>query len=198
MTAAASPSIVTESTAPIPLAVITASTRHNRFGPTVTEWVVEQARAHGEFRPAVLDLAEVPLSPDLTPTAGSEQLGRSIDAAEAIVIVTCEYNHGYPASIKHALDTLRTEWQAKPVAFVSYGGLSGGLRAVEQLRQVTAELHMVSIRETVSFHLAHERFDDHGVPRDTQANAAAEVLLTQLAWWAHALTAARSGAPYPA
>jgi NADPH-dependent FMN reductase len=80
------------------------------------------------------------------------------------------------------------EWQAKPVGFVCYRGLSGGLRAVEQLHIVLAELQTVTIREMVSFHGARERFDEHGVLREPDAvNAAAGTLLDQLAWWAHTL-----------
>ena len=81
----------------------------------------------------------------------------------------------------------------KPVAFVSYGGLAGGLRAVEQLRQVFAELHAMTIRDTVSFHLAHTAFDTSGQPLDeTAAAGAAKAMLDELAWWAHALRNARA------
>ncbi len=69
-----------------------------------------------------------------------------------VVVVTPEYNHGYPASLKQAIDIPHAEWQRKAVGFVSYGGLAGGMRAVEQLRQVFAELHCTTVRETVSFH----------------------------------------------
>ncbi len=67
------------------------------------------------------------------------------------VVVTPEYNHSFPGPLKAAIDRHVTPWQAKPVGFVSYGGISGGLRAVEHLRQVFAELHAVTVRETVSF-----------------------------------------------
>ncbi|MPZ67772.1 MAG: hypothetical protein GEU83_20575 [Pseudonocardiaceae bacterium] len=89
--------------------------------------------------------------------------------------------------------------QAKPVGFVSYGGLSGGLRAVEPLRVVFAELNSVTIRNTVSFHQAGEQFDEHGSPRHPEGvNAAAGALLDQLAWWAWSLQEARSARPYVA
>jgi NAD(P)H-dependent FMN reductase len=115
------------------------------------------------------------------------------------VVVTPEYNHGYPASLKQAIDLGGREWWAKPVAFVSYGGISGGLRAVEQLRQVFAELHAVTVRDTVSFHGAHGCFDDSGSPRDPSGrNAAAKTMLDQLAWWAYALRDARAVRPYAA
>ncbi len=69
-----------------------------------------------------------------------------IDRADAFVVVTPEYNHAYPAVLKFMIDCAYAEWQAKPVAFVSYGGISGGLRAVEQLRLVFAELHADAAR----------------------------------------------------
>jgi NAD(P)H-dependent FMN reductase len=79
------------------------------------------------------------------------------------------------------------------VAFVSYGGTGGGLRAVEQLRQVFAELHTVTMRDTVSFHMAWNCFDESGQPHDPAGcNAAAKTMLDQLAWWATALRTART------
>ncbi len=90
-------------------------------------------------------------------------------------------------------------WHAKPVGFICYGGRSGGLRAVEQLRVVFAELHTVTVRETVSFHGASVQFDQRGVPREAEAvNTAAGILLDQLAWWACTLREARSVRPYGA
>ncbi len=85
------------------------------------------------------------------------------------------------------------------MGFVSYGGMAGGLRAVEQLRQVFAELHAVTVRDTVSFHEFWRRFDDSGEPLHAAGcNAAAKVMLDQLAWWGHALADARARRPYAA
>lgn len=115
-----------------------------------------------------------------------------VAAADAFVVVTPEYNHAYPASLKLAIDWLKVEWSRKPVAFVSYGGISGGLRAVEQLRLVFAELHAMTVRDTVSFHMARGKFDDAGKPTDAVgAERAATTMLDHLAWWARALRAAR-------
>ncbi len=73
-------------------------------------------------------------------------------AADAFVIVTPEYNHSFPTPLKTAIDWHSTQWHAKPVSFVSYGGASGGLRAVEHLRQAFAEVHAVTVRNSISFH----------------------------------------------
>jgi NAD(P)H-dependent FMN reductase len=76
---------------------------------------------------------------------------------------------------------------------VSYGGIGGGLRAVEQLRQLFAELHTVTMRDAVSFHMAWEQFDPSGDPCEpARCNRAATAMLDQLAWWANALRAARA------
>jgi NAD(P)H-dependent FMN reductase len=142
----------------------------------------------------VIDLGDVPLPLVLTRRrdAASAAYAARIDRADAYVVVTPEYNHGYPAPLKHAVDLCHAEWQRKVVGFVSYGGVSGGLRAVEQLRQVFAELHVASLRDSVSFHNVGGRFDEDGEPHDrTGCDAAAEIMLDQLVWWGAALRAAR-------
>lgn len=173
------------------LAVIVGSVREGRFGPVVADWFVGQAKQRDDVTIDVIDLADTPIP--------SAIFTDRIAAADAVGVVTPEYNHSYPGPLKHAIDSLGAPWRAKPVGFVSYGGLSGGLRAVEPLRIVFAELHAVTIRETVSFHQAGARFDEDGAPHHLDAvNAAARTLLDQLAWWAWALRAARAARPYVA
>ncbi|TDB80616.1 MULTISPECIES: NADPH-dependent FMN reductase [unclassified Micromonospora] len=185
---------------PLRIAVIVASTREGRFAETVSRWLVNHAEQY-DIELDVIDLAHTPLPPVLraTPTPEVSALAARIGAADGFIVVTCEYNHGYPASLKLAIDSVFDEWHAKPVAFVSYGGMAGGLRAVEQLRQVFAELHMVTVRETVSFHMAPMQFDEQGAPKQAEAvNTAAKALLDQLLWWAGVLREARGRVPYPA
>ncbi|MFC9790910.1 NADPH-dependent FMN reductase [Rhodococcus sp. NPDC127528] len=184
-------------TEPIRLEVIVGSVREGRFGPVVADWFTRRARAHPDFDTRVLDLADSGLPSDLSRTPESDRFRDRIDAAEAFVMVTPEYNHGYSGALKDAVDSAKEQWRAKPVGFVSYGGLSGGLRATEQLRQVVAEVHMVSIRQTVSFHQARKRFGPDGETDDGAAIDGSVRLLAQLAWWAQALRSARSVEPYP-
>lgn len=193
---------------PLHLAVIVGSVREGRFGPVVSGWFAEEARQYGEFEVDVIDLAEAehelpiafpefgaPLPP--TVQAVHSGLSRRLEAADAFVIVTPEYNHSFPAPLKNTIDWFRDEWRAKPAGFVSYGGMAGGQRAVEQLRQVFAELHAVTVRETLSFHMAWQRFDEDGRPRDAEgSSAAAKGMLRQLQWWASALREARAKTPY--
>ncbi|MFF0818531.1 NADPH-dependent FMN reductase [Rhodococcus sp. NPDC003318] len=181
----------------IRLEVIIGSVREGRFGPVVADWFLRRARSNPTFDVGVLDLAHTPLPWDHSDTSEVRRYRRRIDEADAFALVTPEYNHGYPAALKNAIDCAKQEWRAKPVGFVSYGGLSGGLRATEQLRQVVAEVHMVSIRQTVSFHQARKRFGPDGETDDGAAIDGAGRLLEQLEWWADALRVARGHRPYP-
>ncbi|GAA0450253.1 NADPH-dependent FMN reductase [Streptomyces stramineus] len=193
---------------PYRLAVIIASNREGRFGPTVAKWFTAQVAERGDIEFDVVDLAEHPLPVSLSSDPGPEDAAAlatitpRLAEADAFVVLTPEYNHSYPATLKNLIDWHYTQWQAKPVAFVSYGGLSGGLRAVEHLRPVFAELHAVTIRETVSFHSPWGKFDDEGVHLDeaagTAASGAAKTLLDQLGWWAVSLREARAKRPYGA
>ncbi len=180
---------------PLKLAVIVGSNREGRFGGTVADWVVARARQRHDVAVDVIDLADVDLPmvyPNQAGPAVADYIER-IGRADAFVVVTPEYNHGYPASLKQAIDLPQDQWHRKPVAFVSYGGIGGGLRAVEQLRPVFAELHAVTMRDQVSFHMAWELFDESGhVRQPARYNAAATTMLDQLAWWANALRAART------
>ncbi|MEU2558492.1 NAD(P)H-dependent oxidoreductase [Streptomyces longispororuber] len=188
---------------PVKVAVVVGSNREGRFGPVVAEWLLRHVRDHAGFEVDVVDLADVDLPTSLSyrPSGSTRaelaKVTPKLAAADAFIVLTPEYNHSYPASLKNVIDWHGPEWHAKPVAFVSYGGLSGGLRAVEHLRPVLAELHAVTIRETVSFHNAGALFGDDGTHKDpAAADAAAKTMLDQLAWWAWALRAAKRVRPY--
>lgn len=181
------------SSTPLNVAVIVGSTREGRQAPVVADWIVDEIASQPGFKVDVIDLADTTL-PAAYPAHLDEQTAAfqaRLDGADAYVVVTPEYNHSYPAALKHAVDLGRDEWRRKPVAFVSYGGVSGGLRAVEHLRGVFAELHAMTIRESVSFHGPWNGFRD-GRPSDpVSAHQAAAVMLDDLAWWGRALREAR-------
>lgn len=184
-------------TPPLRLAVVTASVRPGRLGPVVAEWFSKHVGQRADFEAVAVDLADLNLPSDLAQCAGIDALAEAIGAADAVVVVTPEYNHGYPASLKSALDSLKYEWRGKPIGFVSYGGVSGGLRATEQLRQVAAELHMVSVRDSVMFARARKAFDDRGATSDTVAVDSATRMLDQIHWWATAARLMQESTPYP-
>ncbi|WP_076471885.1 NADPH-dependent FMN reductase [Micromonospora avicenniae] len=190
------------------LVIIIGSVREGRFGPVVAEWVADHARTHGGFQVDIVDLADadVPLSlPAVPPKFAGENYPRpegmrdittKLADADAFIIVTPEYNHSYPASLKALIDWHFTQWTAKPVAFVSYGGAGGGRHAVLHLQNVLTELHAVTIRDGLAFPNYFTAWQD-GAPLDTATAGYAKTLLDQLAWWANALRSARTAAPYP-
>ena len=175
--------------------IIIGSTREGRFGGTVGQWFAGEAATRDDLEIEVIDLAEAQL-PAVYPQLADDELtayrGR-LDRAEAFVIVTPEYNHSVPGPLKHAIDLAGREWHRKPVGFVSYGGFSGGLRAVEHLRQVFAELHAATVRDVVSLHQVWPLFDESGQLREPAGPAAAATtMMDHLVWWAITLRAGRA------
>lgn len=166
------------------LAIIYGSTREGRLCDAVVAWASRQVVADGRY-----DIIKV----DPARAETYDAVGKQLSAADAFLVVTPEYNHSFPAPLKELVDSYGVEWHAKPVAFVSYGGISGGLRAVEHLRGVFAELHTVGIRDTVSFAGAWKRFGPDGMLREpADAERSMATLLSRLHWWAEALSKARN------
>jgi len=154
------------------LMIVIASTRPGRVGLPVAEWFRERAEEHGGFAVGLVDLAELQLP--LLDEASHPRLrlytqqhthdwSAMVDDADAFVFVTSEYNYGYPAALKNAIDYLHHEWQYKPVGFVSYGGVAAGTRAVQQLKQVVGAVRLVAVVEAVNIPFVAQFIDDHGV-----------------------------------
>lgn len=182
--------------------VILGSTRPERKGVKIYGWIKQLSEQYKDVGWDFVDLAEVnlPLLDEPKPASSGEYAhdhtkawsGR-VAAADGFIIVTPEYNHGYPAVLKNALDFLYHEWAKKPVGFVSYGSQMG-VRSVEQLRQVAGHLQMVPIREQVSL-LLPAKFDKTGqFTADEQDNAKVEGLIGSIIWWAKLLAEARAKA----
>lgn len=184
--------------APLKLEIILGSVREGRFGSTVGNWYTDRASLHGGFEVGLLDLADFEIPNDFSAHPHKDEFTRRIEEADAVVVITPEYNHTFPGYLKTAIDAVpKTAWTAKPVALVGYGGMSGGLRAVEPLRVVFPEIHAMTIRETVSFHGVRDQFDADGQPVNPDGvNMAARLQLDQLEWWALALREARAKRPY--
>lgn len=178
------------------VAVIYGSARQGRFCETVVNWALTELWGESGLRVTLIDPLQVKNAGENA--ADSEaSLEDRIAEADAFIVVTPEYNHGYPAALKELIDSTYEPWHAKPVGFISYGGVSGGLRAVEQLRQVFAELHAVTIRDSVSFSNVWAQFDQAGNPfKAAEAKAGLQVMLRRLKWWARALKAARAENAY--
>jgi NAD(P)H-dependent FMN reductase len=184
------------------VAVIIGSTRTGRFGPVAANWIAAEAGKRGDLDVDVIDLAKAWL-PDVLgdggpPPQAVADLAPWLASADAFIMVTPEYNHSFPASLKNAIDWYVEEWKAKPIGFVSYGAIAGGLRSVAHLRELLPSMHAVTVRDSVSFHDYWEQWDDEGQPRDPEGcGAAAKLMLDQLSWWGHLLRDAREARPYP-
>ena len=183
--------------------VILGSTRQGRFGDKVATWFMQHAAVHPHLTAELVDLADWPLpffdSP-VPPAMQEPQDVRSVAwankvaAADGYVLVTPEYNHGYPAVLKNALDHVVRPWRHKPVGFVGYGGPGAGVRAVEQLRQVVVELEMMPLRHQVAIQNVYLAFDTDGTlenPAGPDHQAAA--VLDELAMWTRSLNQLRAG-----
>jgi NAD(P)H-dependent FMN reductase len=160
------------------LMIIFGSSRQGRKGEVVANWVRRNVGADKRFEIDYVDLQQLelpffdePLSPFSMARQGlsyTHDVGRiwaeRVGNIEGVLIVTPEYNHGYPAVLKNALDWVGPEWVDKPVGFISYGGISGGTRVVEQLRPVVTELGLIQVANAIHFPFFEKSFDDKGEP----------------------------------
>lgn len=183
------------------LKIITSTTRPGRKGIVVANWITKLAKETNEFDTALLDIGAIDLPLMDEPNhprlkqyqhEHTKQWSAAIDAADAFIIVLSEYNYGFPAPIKNALDYLFSEWKYKPVAFVSYGGVSGGLRSMQMLKQVVTALGMMPIVESVSvpFFTKYINGQDEFVPEEIVTQSA-HVMLGELERWSNALKTLR-------
>jgi NAD(P)H-dependent FMN reductase len=177
------------------LQVIVASVLEGRVGARVGDWIAEIARTHGGFDVELVDLREVdlpfmdePKHPRFREYTRPHtfEWSERVEAADAFVFVTAEYNHGMSAPLKNALDYLHHEWRYKPVGFVSYGGVSAGTRAVQMTKQVVLSLRMIPIYEAVAIPFAAKALADGARPDEVQADAA-RAMLDELARMEEAL-----------
>lgn len=183
------------------LYVIIASTRPGRVGLPVGQWFFERAQAHGKFEVELVDLKEVglpfldePNHPRLQKYEHAHTLAWSerIRAADAFVFVTPEYNYSAPATLINALDFLYNEWNYKPAAFVSYGGVSGGTRSAQVTKQVLATLRMMAIPEGVSIPFVGKSIEDGVFTDGARHERSLTTMLDELWRWADALSALRA------
>jgi NAD(P)H-dependent FMN reductase len=189
--------------------IIVGTTREGRFSERVAAWAVERLSGRDEVDVEVLDLRDHPLpyfdgaAPARLgrdyPSAEVARLGERIDRADAFVVLTAEYNHGYPAVLKNAMDWTFVEWRRKPITFIGWGNV-GGARAIEQLRQVAAEFEMAPVRHAV--HIlpdvmipARTAEDPTDVTVFAPLEQKFELMVDDLLWWTRALAEARSARP---
>jgi len=185
------------------LKIIIASTRPGRVGLPVAQWIESLAVAHGVFdKVELVDLAAVNLpfmNEPNHPRLGqyvhqhTRDWSRLVEEADAFVFVMPEYNYGYNAELKNAIDYLHNEWYYKPVGLVSYGGVAAGTRAAQMIKQVVTTLKMTPVSEAVSIPFVRQFIDSEGnlVANDAMITAA-EAMLEELARVADALSPLRA------
>jgi NAD(P)H-dependent FMN reductase len=158
------------STSPGRVAVVIGSTRSNRICEGIARWTVRVAEIESPLRYELIDLVEVDLpflDEPLMPALGhyehehTRSWSRLVSSFDAFVFVFPQYNWGYPAPLKNALDFLYVEWHDKPAGLVTYG-TRGGNRAAEQMRGVLQGLHMRAVTRNVELSIADDDVDEKG------------------------------------
>jgi NAD(P)H-dependent FMN reductase len=185
------------------IAIIMSTTREGRFAEKPAHWLKAIADQRSDLAFEVIDLRDFPLpffdeSSPPAATAPKEPVAREWAARirdfDGYIFITAEYNHGYSAVLKNALDYAYTEWNRKPASFLAYGGV-GGARAVEQLRLVCVELQMAALRNAV--HIGREQFGpvakgEKQLSDFPALEKAATGMLDELSWWTKTLKAGRA------
>lgn len=182
------------------IAIIVGSTRPGRLGSQVGEWVAKQAATRDDAEFELLELADFDLdllSEATVPGAANRQYenpktrvwSEKIDSFDGFVFVTPEYNHGVPAALKNAFDILYPEWGNKALGLVAYGA-DGGVRAVEQWRQIVANAHLFAVRAQVSLSLFTDMGETGFKPLERRAGEL-QTVLDQLIKLSGALEALR-------
>lgn len=183
------------------LKIITSTVREGSKGIILAKWLTEKAKSLGQYEVELLDLAEINLPLMDEPHHPRMQdykyehtkaWSRKIEEGDAFVIVLAEYNFGMPAAIKNAIDYLHNEWTYKPIAFFSYGGISGGLRATQMMKQVVTTLNMMPIAQQVNIPFFSEFINEENVfvPNEI-VDTSAEGMLKELEKWSKVMETMR-------
>jgi NAD(P)H-dependent FMN reductase len=181
------------------IAIIIGSTRPQRVGEAVARWVYDIAKKRNDVTFELVDIIDfrLPLLDEpIPPSQGkyskehTKNWAAKIAQFDAYIFVTPEYNHGIPGALKNAIDFLYKEWNNKVAGFVSYGS-SNGVRAVEQLRLVMAEMQIADVRAQVGLSLATDFVNYKEFKPDPRHEKTLNTLLDQVIVWANALKTVR-------
>ena len=181
----------------IKLVLIHGAQDEEGLNTALLKWVSDVLAQRAEFEPWFMEPANLIANSDNVAVLQRQESLRHLVEADAFLIITSELTNIYHCELKAFIEQVSVRWHAKPVAFVGYGGASGGRCAIGQLRQVLAEQHAVPICNVVSFPNPWALIDESGVLRQPdQARLPMARMLVQLNWWARALKAAREHMPY--
>jgi NAD(P)H-dependent FMN reductase len=183
----------------IKIGIVLGSTRPNRVGEAVAHWVHELAGKRSDASFELIDIRDynLPLLDEpIPPSQGkysndhTKRWAAKIDEFDAYVFVTPEYNHSTSGALKNAIDFLYREWNNKAAGFVSYGS-AGGVRAVEHLRLIMAELQIADVRAQVTLSLFTD-FENFSKFKPAEMHAKTlGTMLDQLVAWGQAMKSVR-------
>jgi NAD(P)H-dependent FMN reductase len=182
------------------LTIIIGSVRDGRSGEAVARWFIERATQHGRFEVQVADLKQLnlpmmnePHHPRLKKYVhdSTKQWSAIVDGSDAFVFVTPEYNYSTPPALVNALDTVYHEWLYKPVGFVTYGGISGGLRAMQMTRTMVTAFKMMPMVEAVNIPFFAQQVQEGVFKSSETQEKAVPVMLDELLRWSEALKTLR-------
>ena len=183
------------------LTVILASVRDGRGGEAIARWFITRAKEHAKFDVELADLKELnlpildePHHPRLKKYVhdSTKRWSEIVGGSDAFVFVTPEYNYTIPPALVNALDTVYHEWTYKPVAFVSYGGISGGMRAVQTEKLMVTGFKMMPMVEAVNIPLYTQLVENGVFKSNEMHDKAVPVMLDELLRWSEALKTLRS------
>lgn len=173
------------------LMVVVGSVREGRVADKVASWALDQLSQDPELEIDIADLKEISLpffNEQIAPDAAHGQFinpvgtawAARVAKADAYIMLVAEYNHGPTAVLKNAIDWVYDGWLNKPVGFVSYGGLAGGTRAVEQLKQIVMNVKLTPVNVPVMFPQVKKAFDENGSPHNPAVNESLKKMLVEL------------------
>lgn len=173
--------------------ILLGTARQGRQSELVAKYVLEQVKTDGRLATELIDVRDFLDQAATNGMSGekSKKWSEIMRRGDGLVIVSPEYNHGYPGELKLMLDEIYEEYNRKPVAIVGTGGRLGGGRMVEMLRLALIELQMVPIRNAVYFSYVSQQFDEAGAMKDSTKTDQVKKMLDELIWYANALKVAR-------
>ena len=183
------------------LNIIIGSTRPGRVGPVIAQWLKEAADEHGKFAVELVDLADfdLPLLDEAAHPATrqyanepTKRWSASVASADAFLFVTPEYDYFAPAALVNAVQVLLHEWLYKPAGVLSYGGVSGGLRSAQVLRQLLSNVNVHALPQVVPVHFFQQFIDDGVFRPNEQIQNGVNGMLDELHKWARALRSLRA------
>ncbi len=181
------------------IAILLGSAREGRVSDKAANYIKQRAELLGH-QATIADVAKILPADTHEKISSDPSWSKTMSEADALIIVSPEYNHGYPGPLKDALDSLgdEGEYTRKPVVIcgTSAGGM-GGVRAVEQLRQVCTELSLVVLANAVYFSNHFALWNEDGSIKDAGYDDRTDTMLAALAWYAQVLKTGRTEVPFP-